>query len=346
MERREPVEEPVHRELEEPAPDFPIVYLLGGFFHAAGTFFHNLTSVGWTALGLALGCHFLRLSARVPAWRNILRASYPDSRVPLHSVFGGYLAGVGVNSVLPARGGDLLKLYIVRRRIDGATYPTLGATLIVETLFDSVLAAGILAWALSIGVLPSLHFQKISLPQIDWTWPLRHPVAAGFIAAVWIGILTIATIIGVRRVREFRARVRQGFAILGNRPRFLYEVVTWQLASWALRGGSVYEFLRAFHVPASAHNVLLVLAVQSISTLLPFTPGGVGTQQGFLVYVFRNAAPHIPQTSILSFSIGMYVATTVLNLVVGFAAILVMLRTLRWRRVVRPEEERAYAQGR
>src|SRR5207249_6886498 len=141
-------------------------------------------------------------------------------------------------------------------------------------------------------------------------------------------------VIGIRRARAFKAHFRQGFMILGDRMRFLREVASWQALSWVLRDASIYFFLRAFHVDASAHNVLLVLAVQSISTLLPFTPGGVGTQQGFLVYVFRNAAPHIQQTSVLSFSIGMYVATTALNLLVGFAAILAMLRTLHWRKVV------------
>ena len=152
-------------------------------------------------------------------------------------------------------------------------------------------------------------------------------------------------VIGLRRVERFWARVRQGFAILSDRSRFFLGVVTWQTASWVARGASIYFFLEAFRVPASVHNVLLVLVVQSISTLLPFTPGGVGTQQGFLVYVFSQAAGHIPKTSVLSFSIGMYVAVTALNVIVGFAAILVMLRTLRWRRLVLPEKEEAYAGG-
>ena len=41
----------------------------------------------------------------------------------------------------------------------------------------------------------------------------------------------------------------------------------------------------------------------------------------------------------------MYIATTVVNAVVGFACLFLMLRTLRWRRVVVQEEENAYARG-
>ena len=76
----------------------------------------------------------------------------------------------------------------------------------------------------------------------------------------------------------------------------------------------------------------------------PFTPGGVGTQQGFLVYVFDRAGTGISGTLLLSFSIGMYIAVTIENVVVGFIALFLMLGTVRWRRVV-PDEEEAYARG-
>ena len=342
--RPEPLEELADREVGGRGHT-RIVYHVGGFFHAGGTFFHNLASVGWAALAIALAFHFARLVCRIPAWRNIIRAAYPDARIPRRAVFGSYMAGVGVNSILPARGGDLLKVYLLKGRVEDTSYPTLASTLIVETLFDSVVAGAILAWALVIGVLPSLHVQRIQLPQIDWTWPLRHPIPATVIGVAWAALTVFLVVAGVRRVERFWARVRQGFAILGDPRRFLLEVATWQSLSWVCRGASVYFFLKAFHVPATAHNAVLVLAVQSISTLLPFTPGGVGTQQGFLVYVFSKASPHLSKTSVLSFSVGMYVAGTALNVLLGFAAILFMLRTLRGRRLVLPEEEKAYARG-
>jgi uncharacterized membrane protein YbhN (UPF0104 family) len=322
-----------------------MLYDLGDFFHAVGTFFHNLAQVGWTALAIGLGFHLLRLTLRIPAWRTIVRAAYPDARVPRLGLFGSYMGGVGVNSVVPARGGDLLKLYLVKRRVEGSSYPTLGATLIVETLLDSVYGAGLLCWALVIGVLPSLQITKLRLPQVDWSWPLKHPGLAAVIAICWLVVTGLLVWIGVRRVERFWGRVRQGFAVLREPWRFVLGVATWQTLSWGCRGASIFFFLRAFDVPATVHNVLLVLAVQGISTLLPFTPGGVGTQQGFLVYVFTKAASQVPKTSVLSFSVGMYVAVTALNVVLGFGAILLMLRTLRWRRLVMPEKENAYARG-
>jgi uncharacterized membrane protein YbhN (UPF0104 family) len=317
---------------------------VGKIIDAAGTFFHHLADVHWLPLGIALGFHLARLLSRSPAWRNIIRAAYPDVSVPRRSVLGAYLAAVGVNAIVPARGGDLLRLYLIRNRVEGATYPTLGATAIVETLFDTIVAGGILVWALTIGVLPGLDVLP-HLPQVDWSWPLRHKREAAIIGAVWLVVLILLVVIAFRRVREFKQRVRQGFAILGNLWRYVRQVVLWQAASWGLRLASVYFFLEAFRVPATMHNALLVLVVQSLSTLFPFTPGGVGTQQGLLVYVFDRAGTGIAGTLLLSFSVGVYVATTILNVLLGFGALFLMLGTLRWRRVVVPEEEKAYARG-
>jgi uncharacterized membrane protein YbhN (UPF0104 family) len=311
---------------------------------AAGTFFHHLADVHWIPLGIALGFHLLRLLSRAPAWRNIICASYPEAKIPRRTVLGAYLAGVGVNAIVPARGGDLLRLYLVRHKVGDTSYPTLGATLIVETLFDTIVAGGILAWGLTIGVLPGLDVLP-HLPQVDWSWPLRHKREAAIIGAVWLAVLILFVVIAIKRVRAFKERVRQGFAILGSLGRYVRQVVTWQAASWGFRLASVYFFLEAFRVPSTFHNALLVLVVQSLSTLFPFTPGGVGTQQGLLVYVFDRAGTGIAGSLLLSFSIGVYVATTILNVVLGFGAIFLMLGTLRWRRVVVPEEEKAYARG-
>ena len=109
-----------------------------GFLDACQAFFDTITSVAFWPLLLAVSLHVLKLLLRGRAWQNILRASYPGTRVPYWGVFGSYMAGVGVNSLAPARGGDLVKLYLVRRQVDDSSYPTLASSLVVETLFDVV----------------------------------------------------------------------------------------------------------------------------------------------------------------------------------------------------------------
>jgi uncharacterized membrane protein YbhN (UPF0104 family) len=256
-------------------------------------------------------------------------AAYPGTRVRWRSVLGAYLGGVGLNAITPARSGDVLKLFLLKRRVEGSTYPTLGATLIVETLFDAFVGIGLLLWAVYLGVLPNIHSLP-SLPNIDLRWAFQHPLA------LEIGALVVGIAIGVllvwatARVQAFWQRVRQGFAILGDRDEYFRSVVTWQALSWVFRLATIFFMLRAFHLPATLHNALLVQIAQSLSTLLPITPGGAGTEQGLLLYLFRGKAA---RSALLSFSVGMHIAIVVVNVVLGAVAIALMTRSLRFRRL-------------
>ena len=300
-----------------------------GFLDACQAFFDTITSVAFWPLLLAISLHVLKLLLRGRAWQNILRASYPDERVPYWGVFGSYMAGVGVNSLAPARGGDVVKLYLVKRQVKDSSYPTLASSLVVETLFDFVVASVLFLWAIKVGLLPGVP-DLPALPAFDWTFVITHPVLSAFIGCVLIGLAIIGMAWASHRVNEFREKLRQGFAILRDRRAFLTGVVTWQAASWLARGAGVYFFLEAFHIPASVQATVTVLVVQGLSTLLPFTPGGAGTQQAVLVFAFsvRGVRPASSKSLV----------TTAVNVLLGFGAIAVMLRTLRWRQHVYGDE--------
>jgi uncharacterized membrane protein YbhN (UPF0104 family) len=303
---------------------------VGEFFHAVRVFGEQLADVGWLALAIALGFHFLKILVRTFAWRNILQASYPDLRVPWRPVCGAYIAGVGVNSIVPGRGGDLVKLYLVHRRLPKTTYTTLASTLLTETVLDLVLATLIFLWALTQGVLPSLHVLP-NIPSFDWGWLLARTKAGAAVFA----LVTTAAIVFVwwasRHVENFKQRIGRGLVILRDPQRYLREVASWQALSWVFRIASLYFFLEAFHVTATVHNALLAQVVDSISTLLPFSPGGAGTKQGLLVYVLDGQAS---ASRLLAFSVGQYVAVTIFNVAIGAIAIYAMLRTLRLREIL------------
>jgi uncharacterized membrane protein YbhN (UPF0104 family) len=303
---------------------------LGHFFHAVGVFFHHLAAVQWQFLGYAIACHVIKLLFRAGAWRAIVNAAYPDARLKFRSAFGAYIAGVGVNSIVPARGGDVVKLYLVRHRIPGSSYATLTPTLIVETLFDFVTAGLLIGWALTSGVLPT-HQIYSHTPSVDWKFFLRHE----HFTAIALGVLLLLGVIAFFWIRlkvdAFRAHVRQGFTILEDRQRFLRRVIIPQSISWVFRIGSLYFFLRAFGVTANIHNALLAQVVDSLATLFPATPGGAGTKQGLTEALFNGRG--VSHTLLLAFSVGMNIAIVVVNLLMGLVAIGLMARTLSFKKL-------------
>src|SRR5581483_777902 len=301
---------------------------MGAFLHALRVFGDHLAAVHWELLALALALHVVRLLARAVGWRTILRAAYPDARLPVRSVFGAYVAGVGVNSVAPARGGDVVKLYLIRHRLSESSYATLAPTLLAETAFDFFVAGGVIGWALAVGVLPT-HQVYSRLPTVDWKFFLRPEQATAIGLLVLFGAAMIGLAVFAEHGGELRARFRRGFAVFADRRRLLLGVVLPQALSWGFRLASVYEFLRAFGVPASLHNALLAMVVDSLATLFPATPGGAGTKQGLIVFVFRKTG--ISKTALLAFSVGVNIALTVFNLALGLTAIFLIARTLSWR---------------
>lgn len=298
--------------------------------HAIGVFFDHLAAVHWQPLGLGVACHLVKQLVSSRAWRNVVAAAYPDVHVPWPGLYGALVAGAGVNALVPIRGGELVKLSLAKRRVRGSTYPTLASTILVLTLLDLVIASGLLVWALVLGVLPGLNVLP-HLPSFDFGWFLRHPRLGTVVATVVVLLLVILVATLLLRVEQFWLRVRQGFAVFAQPRRWLLGVASWQLCEWCLRIATIFFMLRAFGIVASAHNALLVQVSESLATVVPISPNGIGTKQALLLYLLRGQAS---STALLGYSVGMQVALTVVNAVVGLGAVAVLLRTLRWRRVV------------
>jgi uncharacterized membrane protein YbhN (UPF0104 family) len=221
-------------------------------------------------------------------------------------------------------------MYLIKHRIKDASYATLAPNLIVETMFDFVVAGAVLIWALTSGVLPT-HQVYARIPTVDWKFFVRHDQLTLIVLIVLAVVLLGAIVWARHEVGGFKERVGRGFAILGNRQRFFAQVIVPQAISWVLRIASLFFFLKAFGVPANIHNALLAQVVDSLSTLFPATPGGAGTKQGLTEFLFQGR--HVSTTLLLAFSVGSNIAITVTNLLLGLASIGAMAKTLSFKRL-------------
>jgi uncharacterized membrane protein YbhN (UPF0104 family) len=174
------------------------------------------------------------------------------------------------------------------------------------------------------------------LPGFDFGWLFDHFRGALITVGVVVLVIVILLLWFAEQLFEFRRRIARGFAVFGDKTRYLRRVVPWQVADWLLRLATIFFFLRAFHVPATLRNAMLVQVTQSLAVLFPISPSGIGTEQALLLYIFSGTAS---KTTLLSFSVGMRVSLIVFNALLGFGAILVMFRTLKWRQRVEADPE-------
>ncbi|MGH3126531.1 MAG: lysylphosphatidylglycerol synthase transmembrane domain-containing protein [Gaiellaceae bacterium] len=298
-------------------------------------FLDQIGSVAFFPLALAIGCHLLKMACTSRAWRNVLAAAYPDERVPWVSIYGAYLAGVGINAIVPARAGDAVRIVLAHRAIPGSTYTTVVSSTLVLSLFDMFAASALLTWAIVLGELPGLDVLP-RLRSFDFAWIFRRPllfelVLGGLLVAIGVVAFWIAG-----HVADFRERVAQAFRVMSPPTRYLARVATWQAADWGLRLLTIWFLLAAFHIPQTLEHVGLVQASTSVATLLPITPAGVGTEQAFLLYALSGVAS---ASVLLAFSVGAKLTLTITNVIAGFTAIVLTLRTVRFKKALGPLPE-------
>src|SRR3954452_3713785 len=308
------------------------------FFDAVSSFASNLAAVHWLTLILALLAFTAYLTLRARASFHILRAAYPESKIEFLRIWGAYFAGYGFNSVIPARSGDVIRLFLTKTSVPNSSYPAVAAAFAVEFVFDLTMAVPVLAFAFTQGVFPKPpDFSQ--LPAFDLAYLAQHPQFTLFLLTA-LGVLALGLLaVFSLRIKAFWQRVRQGLTVLFDRRRYVRTVFLVQLAGWGFRFVSFWFMLDAFNIGGSVRNVLLVLGVNAVSAAVPFTPQGAGVQQALLVKVFAKTAP---SATVAAYSVGQQIAIGVLTFGIGFASLILIFRVRSFKEVInRGREDRA-----
>jgi len=303
---------------------------IGSFFDAVGDFGASLAGVGWLSLIAGLAAFGIYLALRSRAFFAVLQAAYPGETIQWRRIWGAYVAAYGFNNVVPARGGDVIKLFLTKTSIPRSSYPAVGAAFFVEGVFDLVMGVFILTFAFSQGVFPKPP-DFASLGAFDLSYLARHPRFALFLLTALGVLAVVAFAVLSARVKAFWARVRQGLTILRDRRRYFREVFLVQLAGWGFRFTAFWFLLEAFGVGGSVRNVLLVLGCNAVAAVVPFTPGGAGVQQALLVKVFAGTAAG---ATVAAYSVGQQIAIAAFSLGVGFAALVLVFGFRSFKEVV------------
>jgi uncharacterized protein (TIRG00374 family) len=313
------------------------------FFDNLDKFFESIAAVSLGPLVLGLLAFFVYLTLRARASFNILRAAYPDVEIKFRFVWAAYWAGYGFNNVIPARGGDVVRLFLTKQSVPKSSYPAVAASFAVENIYDLTIAVVVLGFAFTQGVFPKPP-DFSDLNAFDLSYFASHPQFALFVITVLAIAAIVLTAVLSARVKAFWARVRQGLTILYDRRRYLREVWLVQFCGWLFRFTAFWFLLEAFHIGGSVENVMLVLGCLAVAAVVPFTPGGAGVVQALLVKVFNEKG--VSPDTVAAYSVGQQVAIAVWAFGIGFIGLAAIFRIRSFKEVIaRGREDREAAKA-
>lgn len=285
--------------------------------HAVGLILDHAARVDPWLVALGTVLYMISQAVRTRGWHTILHAAYPGSGLRARDTCLAYLAGAGLNGVIPARGGDVAKLALVRRRIEGSRYSTLAATFVPETVFETLFGTGLVVWALVRGFLP-VPTTSGEVPSIDVSLLISHPI----LSAIVIGGLVVGAVALWRLLRrtaqDFLARFRQGLVIFGSPRRFVTGVASWQALARVIRLGSLAAFMGAFALPVTVTTAVLVMAAQGGGRIIPLAPASAGLRLAMLSYGFVEVTGKVVDIAeITAFTFGVGAVLLVAGLLVS-----------------------------
>jgi hypothetical protein len=264
-------------------------------------------AAGWLVLGVAL--HLANQVVRGRGWYALVRAASgcaPRRR----DAIAAWVAGAGAGGLVSARGGDAVRVLLLRRRLPDAGCPLLAGTLVAEGVGEIAVGALVLAIALAVGVGPQLGASTATV------------VAIAGAAAALFAVLMIAR--RVPRLRRIAAGVGSGCTPLRAPGAYARDVLPWQIASRALRLAALACFLAAFGLPVSIAAVLLVAFAQGGARMIPFAPASVGASVALLAASFGPVTGSaVSPERLAAFFVG---TSTVLTVVGSALALVICLR--------------------
>ena len=264
-------------------------------------------------LGARIGEAFEKLGGADPAWLWLAAVGFLCSltgaagswqaavrlcggRIGALDANARYAAGSLVNTFVPGRVGDALRIALYSRSLEGEArvWKTGGAFAAIGIARAIALAGLILGGAIA-GALP--------------LWPLA--VLSGFVA---IGAVV------AWRSRDARARRRvahifDAFRELGRNPRAGVAIVGWIVLATLGRLGAAAAVAASLGVHAPLAAAVIIVPALDVATLVPVTPGNVGVTSGAVAIALQ--AHGIGHTDALSVGIAFHAVETAVSLLYG-----------------------------
>lgn len=288
----------------------------------------------WLLPGVA--AYFLAVVARAWRWHYLLRPLKP---VPTRTMFPIVAIGYMGNNLYPARAGELLRAYVLRRREEVPVSASL-ATILVERAFD-----GIVMLAFVFFNLPELARLTARSGVAGSIQSLALWGAGAFGAAVVVFLLLALfpqralAILARLPDRLLPGPLRARLVGLGERflaglaslrsPIDVLMVLVTSVIIWLLETAKYWFVMHAFPFEVSFFALMLMNGVVNLATTIPSAPGYVGTFDAPGIAVLE--AYGVPGALAVGYTLVLHAALWLPITVLG--AYYMARESLSWRRV-------------
>ena len=230
------------------------------------------------ALAAALAVYTVGTLARGERWHQIVRRG--GVRADRADSFRLTIVGYMGNNTLPARGGDLMRAFLLSARTDASRRSALG-TVVAERLLDA------LALAAMFVAVPYALLRHAVVPSGRWLL-----FAAGALAALTLALVALVVLAGRLDAAE---RVRAFLRPLATATRNLVSahglaLLALSLVIWALEAAVYFAVGRAVNLDLDPLGAVYVVTLTNLCALVPAAPGYIGTFDAAVLFAVHSLA--------------------------------------------------------
>lgn len=260
--------------------------------------------------------YFFGVWARTWRWHYMLRAIKP---IPLGRLFPVVCIGYMGNNIYPARIGELLRAYVLKRKESVSIAASL-ATILIERIFDGVVM--LLFVFIGLPLVPSLpsnwrqfviFFSLLFFGALGAFFILAASPRRAQVLYNW----TIDRLVPGRfrePVRGFADRFMEGLYFLRS-GRDVAMIFVTSLVVWLAETGKYWFVMHAFDFQVSFFALMLMNGVVNLFTTIPSAPGYVGTfdEPGIEILKVFQVEPEIAGAYTLVLHAALWLPITVLG---------------------------------
>lgn len=238
-----------------------------------------LATFHWTYLIWAMTSLAFGYALRISRWSMLLKAT--GASATFGNCSAPFLGSIALNNVLPLRLGDVVRALVFPRSM-GITKTTATSSLIVERLIDLMTLLASLAIGLfaiqAVTIAAEFKASAVTLASIGGVALSFGFLFSGPLSNLFDGLAAGSkgrSASGLSRLYKTLGGLLHGFNAM-SRPKVLLTVLIVSLLAWVGEAGFFYFVLLGAGVEGSPLVALLVMALATLSTLVPSSPGYVG----------------------------------------------------------------------